>query len=479
MEKNIAILLILPLILSQLCFLNKKHYNFFFWIQILISILCIESAINIGISDKIFSIDLGFIFLKFSCDIYSYFFGILISTVLLLTILYSHSYFKHPQYFENKNKFFFNIFIAIMFAYANCYSANLETLFLFYFLMIIYTAPLLLIKINKSTQKAHKLYLFTHISTSLILFLPIIFILKYYDFSTELSSQNHNDWNNHKNLASFLFLLIIFGISKNCVLPFHNWITRSTTAPTPVSALLHSVAAVKSGSLAVIKIVVYIFSLNFTKSLTDNFSTGGWIFYLCGFTAVYSAYRAWKTTKIKYRFAYSTTSQLSYILSSTFIATKISVMGAVLHIISHSLCKITLFFLAGIFSNIYDIHSTKEAGKMAPHMKFWIICLTFCGASIIGVPYLPGSFGKEFMIDSELKTHHYSALIFLICGSIINIFYIFPIFKSAFFGKKENISLKIHTPFTMKLTIIIAMFLNILFSFYINNLIIFFKAYDI
>lgn len=479
MDKNIILLILTPLILSQLCFLNKKHYDKFFIIQILMSIICVEKSISIPIFDKIFQINLGIILIKFTCDIYSYFFGILISTVLLLTILYSHSYFKHSQYFENKNKFFFNIFIVIMFAYANCYSANLETLFIFYFLMIIYTAPMLLIKINKSTKKAYNIYIFTHIGGSILLFLPIILILKFYNFSTELSSQNHNNWEHHKNLGVIILILLTFGITKNCVLPFHQWITRSTSAPTPVSALLHSVAAVKSGSLAVIKVVVYIFSLDFTKSLTDNFFTGGWIFYLCGFTALYSAYRAYKTTKIKYRFAYSTISQLSYILSSTFIATKISVMGAVLHIISHSLCKITLFFLAGIFSNIYDIHSTKEAGKMAPHMKFWVICLTFCGASIIGVPYLPGSFGKEFMIDSELKTHHYSALIFLICGSIINIFYIFPIFKSAFFGKKENISLKIHTPFTMKLTIIIAMFINILFSFYIDNLILFFKAYDI
>ena len=154
-------------------------------------------------------------------------------------------------------------------------------------------------------------------------------------------------------------------------------------------------------------------------------------------------------------------------------------MGAVLHIISHSLCKITLFFIAGIFSNIYDIHNTRDAAKMAPNMKFLILCLTFCGASIIGIPYLPGSFGKEFMIDSEFKTHHYSAAIFLICGSIINIFYIFPIFKAAFFGKKNSSTKKFHIPIAMRLTILIAMIINILFSYFINNLINFFKAYDI
>lgn len=345
--------------------------------------------------------------------------------------------------------------------------------------MILYTAPIILIKINKSTQKAHKLYIITHVGCSLFLFLPAILILKYYNFATDFTLQNHNNFINHPHLAPLILIMIIFGISQNCILPFHQWITRSTSAPTPVSALLHSVAAVKSGSLAIIKIIVYIFSLDYTKKLTDNFWNCGWIFYLCGITAIYSAYRAYKTTKIKYRFAYSTISQLSYILSSALIATKIAIMGAVLHIISHSLCKITLFFIAGIFSNVYDIHNTKEAAKIAPNIKILIICLTLCGASIIGIPYLPGSFGKEFMINSELKTHHYSAVIFLICGSIINIFYIFPIFKAAFFNKKTLNTSKYKIPFAMKSTIFIAMFINFLFSFFINNLINFFKAYDI
>jgi formate hydrogenlyase subunit 3/multisubunit Na+/H+ antiporter MnhD subunit len=103
MDKNLAILMLLPLILSQLSFMTKKFYNLFFVIQILVSILCLEQTINIPISDKIYPINLGFFELKFNCDIYSYFFGILISVVFILTILYSYSYFKHPNYYQNKN----------------------------------------------------------------------------------------------------------------------------------------------------------------------------------------------------------------------------------------------------------------------------------------------------------------------------------------------------------------------------------------
>ncbi len=224
-----------------------------------------------------------------------------------------------------------------------------------------------------------------------------------------------------------------------------------------------------------IKIITYIFGLEFTRSLTDNFFTGGWIFYLCGFTAIYSAYRAYKTTKIKSRFAYSTISQLSYILSSILIATKLSIMASMLHIISHSLCKIALFFLAGIFSAVYKIHNTKDAAKLAPSIKFWIGCLTFCGASIIGLPFLPGSFGKDYMLISEFKSHHYSALIFLLAGSIINILYIYPIFKAGFFHQKNPQLIQQKIPLTMPLAIIIAIILSIGFSIFISQIVNFFN----
>jgi multicomponent Na+:H+ antiporter subunit D len=134
MLENITILLLLPLILSQFCFLAKKHNSWFFVIQILISIICLESTIALGISPKIFTVDLGFFTLKFMCDIYSYFFGILVSVVWILTILYSHSYVNQEIRGKKITKFFYYISLIIFCTYGNAYSGNLETFFIFYFL---------------------------------------------------------------------------------------------------------------------------------------------------------------------------------------------------------------------------------------------------------------------------------------------------------------------------------------------------------
>ncbi|NDH69159.1 MAG: hypothetical protein EBY22_14925, partial [Gammaproteobacteria bacterium] len=323
------------------------------------------------------------------------------------------------------------------------------------------------------------IYLLTHLTTCALLLLPAIILLQHFTGNVDfVSNKNLFLLENHLVAPSLLFLFV-FGISKNCVLPFHNWITRTTVAPTPVGALLHSVAAVKSGSIAIIKIVVYIFGLSYVRQLTEHFWTGGWIFYLCGITAIYAAFRAWKTTDIKCRFAYSTISQLSYIMSSVMIATPLALMGATLHIVSHSLCKIVLFYIAGIFSSVYSVHSTGDAAKIAPHLKFWILLLALCGASIIGIPFMPGSYGKDDMLLSELQTHHYAAITFLVSGSLINILYIYPIVKAAFFTKNPH-AVKIKTiPTSMKIAILGGVLLAALMSIFISDLTNFFKNYDV
>ena len=488
---NLSLLILLPLGLSTLAFLARRHNKLNFAISLKVIFSCLILSIYLPISSKIYSFELGFLTLKFMCDIYSYIFGILVNIVWMLTVIYSYSYNKICINRRKIIKFHRYLNLTIFAVLANCYCGDLTTLIIFYFLMIIFTAPLIISKPSKSSIKAYLIYLQTHIFTTLIFFLPAILIIKFLKINDEFILNNSSILQEHRSLSAFLLVLFVFGIAKNCILPFHQWITRTTIAPTPISALLHSVAAVKSGSIAMIKIITYTFGLEYTRSLTDNFFTGGWIFYLLGSTAIYCAYRAYKTTKIKSRFAYSTISQLSYILSSILIATKLSLMASMLHIVSHSLCKISLFFIAGIFSAIYQIHSTKEASQIAPSIKFWIGCLTFCGASIIGLPFLPGSFGKDYMLISEFKSHHYSALIFLVAGSIINILYIYPIFKAGFFPKQissnSNSEILQHKiplgkiplgkiPLGMSSAIIISIIISIGFSIFINQIVNFFNA---
>lgn len=476
---NLSLLIILPLVELFSATFAKRYVRLHDALILFLTIIALELAISLPISDKIYVIDFGFITIKFMCDIYSYFFGILVSIVWLLTNLYCCSYTRLNIKRYKIADFFKYLSLSMFAVYGNGYAADLWTLFIFYILLILFTAPLIIQRVSKGTLKALRLYLITQIGSSLLLILPAIILLWHFNGNVDFAFKKNSYLTSHDTFAACLLALFVFGIAKNCVLPFHSWITRAVVAPTPVSALLHSVAAVKSGSVAMIKIVVYIFGLKEIQHLTSSFFTGGWIFYLCGITAIYAAYRALQTTHVKKRFAYSTISQLSYILSSIMIGTPLAIMGATLHIISHSFCKVALFYIAGIFSTVYRTHSTTEATRLAPHLKFWIALLAFCGASIIGLPFLPGSFGKDDMLISEFQAHHYAALIFLVSGSLINICYIYPIVKAAFFGKKvAKISLK-PIPLTMRLAIILAVLISIAMSFFISDLTNFFRQYDV
>ena len=479
MLPSLSLLIMLPLLELLSATLAKKNQKLHKLILFFIIAIGLALSISLPISNEIFTIDFGFFKLKFMSDIYSYFFGILVMTLWLLTCLYSYSYSKFSILRKKLDNFYKFLSLSIFAVLGNGYAADLWTLFFFYILLIFATSPLIIQRVNKASIKVLRIYIFTHIATGILIFLPAIILLQHYFGSVEFSNQQSAALLENTRFAAFLLFLFVMGISKNCILPFHNWITRTTVAPTPISALLHSVAAVKSGSIAMIKITVYIFGFQTIQKLTSEFFTGGWIFYLCGFTAVYAAFRALKTTDVKKRFAYSTISQLSYILSSIMIATPLAIMGAVLHIISHSLCKVVLFYIAGVFSVIYGAKSTSDVARIAPHLKFWILLIAFCGASIIGAPLMPGSFSKDYMLMSEWQTHHYSAMIFLVAGSIINILYIYPIIKAGFFSKKIGTIERKKIPFTMQLAIIIGVILALLMSIFISNITNFFLIYHV
>jgi multicomponent Na+:H+ antiporter subunit D len=476
---SLSLIICLPLVELLTGSFARKYPKIHEGCITVITVFSLYLSITLPISQNIYVIDFGFIKLKFMCDVYAYFFGILVNVVWMLTNLYSYSYATLSLHRHKVNDFFKYLSLSIFAVFGTCYSANLVTMFICYIALTIFTTPLITQNATKESIKARNIYLITHLSTSIILFLPAIFLIYHYTGNVDFVSNTLlQDLANDK-LAGFILMLIVFGISKNCILPFHAWITKATIAPTPVSGLLHSVAAVKSGSIAFIKIVVYIFGLDYVNHLNKSFFTGGWIFYMCGITAVYAAYKAWKTTNVKHRFAYSTISQLSYILTSVMIATPLAVIGAVLHIISHSLCKIVLFYIAGIFSSVYGIYTTRDAAKLAPHIKFWIFCLAFCGASIIGIPLLPGSFGKDYMIISEFQTHHYASFLFLITGSLINVLYIYPIVKASFFTKNPE-PMQIKTiPLTMRIAIILGVVIAISMSIFIHPIIAFFRFYNV
>jgi multicomponent Na+:H+ antiporter subunit D len=263
-----------------------------------------------------------------------------------------------------------------------------------------------------------------------------------------------------------LLAAFIVGISKNSVFPFHTWLPGTSPAPAPVSGLIHTVATVKTGSIALIKIATYIFGIDYIHQLTSHFLSGGWLIYLCGGTAVYTAYRALTTDDLKKRFGFSTVGQLSYIILAILTGTRLGLLAAVLHVVTHGIAKSCLFYVAGFYNSIYQTVSVAKIGPIMPHTRFVAFVIAVCGLSITGFPFLAGYYSKDLMLIEEWSSGYYSSVIFLVVGSLVNVLYIVGPVKSAF-GKKDP-TIETHPiPRSMLITFVISVALIISSNFYI------------
>lgn len=402
--------------------------------------------------------------LCFVLDHYSLLFALLVNMAWAITTVYSYSFTKY--HFKDRNRqFYFFLHLVLAVLLCNGFSANIETLWLFYTLGIPFTWPLITIRHNAEADSAGRTYIKSTLLPAFLLFLPAVAFVHYYLGPTFFDGNVHLASRLPHWQGGLLLAVLVVGISKNCVFPFNGWLPRIMAAPAPVAALIHSVAAVKSGSIAMVKIALYLFGLDYLKQLTDHFFTGGWLIYLCGGTAVYAAWQALQTTNMKMRFSLSTVSQLSYILTAILVATPTSVMGALLHVVSHSFSKMGLFFIAGYYNSVYNTLDTRQVAQIAPYTKPLVFCVALFGLSIIGFPALAGYYSKDMMLLEEIHTHNYGAALFLVVGSLINILYIYPIVLAAY-TNKEGRRGKRFIPKTMVVAIAACVLLIISFNFY-------------
>lgn len=454
--------ILLPIL--SIVFLPIKKTNKILFYILVCSLGLINLSILISNVSEVQKIDLGYNFV-FLVDKYSSFFAIIVNFAWIITTIYSFSFIKY-QFQKKAHKFYSYLSLVLTMVLATGFAGNLFTLFVFYVVSIPFIYPLLTLRETQESYKAGKIYLQSTLLPAFLIFLPAIIIiyqqLGSFDFGDHLAPALIDK----PILSSILLIMLVIGMSKNCVMPFNNWLPKTMLAPAPISALIHSIAAVNTGSIALIKIAVYVYGLDFLHKLTSKFYLAGSLTYICGITALYAAYKAFKVDDLKVRLSYSTVSQLSYIITAILIATPTAILGAILHILTHSVAKITLFFIAGFYNCVYGTTSVTEIRKIAPHTKWLVACFGICGFSIAGFPLFAGYFSKDLMLLEELHSGNYAAALFLLIGSIMNIFYIVPIIKAGFWTKKEVGFEKKPIPVGMKISIAICMLTLALLSFY-------------
>jgi len=355
-------------------------------------------------------------------------FALVASGLWIPTSVYAFGYMRgHHEH--HQTRFFVCFAVAIFAALGIAFAANLLTLFLFYELLTFSTYPLVTHEGTDKAMKAGRVYLGVLVFTSVALLL--FGILWTYQATGTLDFKPGGILAGKVEGVEAVILLglFAFGTGKAALMPFHKWLPNAMVAPTPVSALLHAVAVVKAGVFTVLKVIVYIFGIDF---LADG-GYSVWLCYAAGFTLLSSSIIALKKDNLKARLAYSTISQLSYIVLGAALATQAGVIGGGMHILMHAMGKITLFFCAGaiiVFAHKTEI-STMDG--LARRMPITMTAFFLASLSIIGLPPMGGSWSKWFIAMGAVNAGQALFAGVLMISSLLSIGYLMPVVGRAFF----------------------------------------------
>jgi len=231
-----------------------------------------------------------------------------------------------------------------------------------------------------------------------------------------------------------LFALFMLGSLKAAWMPLHSWLPTAMAAPTPVSALLHAVAVVKAGVFVVVRIVCYIYGIELMGAL----GLGIILVSIAAFTMIVASLIAIAQDNLKKRLAYSTISQLSYILFGVALLNTMGVQGAMLHIPFHGFMKITLFMCAGAIIAVTGKKNISEMAGIGRTMPVTMTAFTVGALGMSGIPPVCGFISKWYLGLGTLEAHSLGLLAVLMISSLLDIVYFFPIIYTAFFGKPEG-----------------------------------------
>ncbi|AUO54560.1 proton-conducting transporter transmembrane domain-containing protein [Ehrlichia canis] len=371
------------------------------------------------------------IYIAFKAEILSMIFSLLASFLWIITTIYSISYMKNNDNNNKKQPLFYSCFaISIGCTMGIAFSANLLTLFIFYELLTISTYPLITYYINDQSKISGRYYIGILLGTSMLLFLPAIIITYNISGTLDFTTNGILPDNISNTLLITLLLLFTYGIGKAALMPIHSWLPQAMVAPTPVSALLHAVAVVKSGVFTIIKILLYIIGLkNLNTFIQEHHNI---LMYISGATIILASLIAIKQTNLKKLLAYSTISQLSYIVIAASLCTEYAIKVSMFQMISHAFAKITLFFTAGAIYTKTGKKYLHELHGIGMSMPITMIAFSIGAIAMIGIPPAPTFYGKFFIISEALQQKNFLVISILILSTVLNTMYFIPIIYNAF-----------------------------------------------
>ena len=435
----ILVALLLPFIGALFIFLTKNNINIRETSTLIISAALIyviyallPDVLN-GIYPELYLFNVtSTLSVHFQIEPLGMLFACIASFLWFINSIYSIGYMRSNQY-KHQTRFYIYFALAIASTIGVAFSANLFTLFIFYEFLTLTTYPLVTHKGSDQAKRAGRIYLGILLTTSICLFLPAI--IWTYQLAGTIHFTLGGVFDGNQESAVIVILLVIFayGIGKAALMPVHHWLPSAMVAPTPVSALLHAVAVVKAGVFSIVKIILYIFS----PALLSDAIDFNILLYLAGITILIASIIALRSDNLKRRLAYSTISQLSYVILATALLVPISIMGAVLHILAHAFGKITLFFAAGSIYTATKKTEVSQLNGIGRMMPWTMLAFAIGSLSMIGVPPTVGFLSKWFILQGALDIQSWFAVSIIVISTLLNAAYFLPVIYIAFFRDSE------------------------------------------
>jgi multicomponent Na+:H+ antiporter subunit D len=372
--------------------------------------------------------------LAFRVDALGLLFALVASGLWIFTSVYSIGYMRRNRE-EKQTRYFAAFAVSLSATMGIAFSGNLLTFILFYEILTLATYPLVVHNENPEAIRAGRQYLAYALVAGLALLAGSAWVYLKTGTLDFHAGGILDGAGMESGVVRAVFLIFMIGVGvKSGIMPLHSWLPAAMVAPTPVSALLHAVAVVKSGVFGLIRVTGYIFG----PEVMTAHGLDILLACLAGATILLGSILALKQTSLKKRLAYSTVAHLSYIALGAALLSPDGLLGGILHISAHALMKITLFFCAGaiyVHTKKTEIPELDGIGKAMP----WTMTAFLIGSmGLAGLPPVNGFLSKWYLLSGSLQSGMIVAFsVFLISG-VLNAAYFFPIVHRAFFREAKG-----------------------------------------
>lgn len=361
------------------------------------------------------------------------FFAGLVSVLWIFAIIYAFEYMKGEEHLN----MFFAFYIAAYGAVLGItMSANLLTMYFFYEVLTLVTLPLVIQPMTKKAIRAGRKYLYLSLGGSAFAFIGLILLLSHTGSLEFIPGGAYDSPLRGVELTAYFLTFLGFGV-KSAIFPLHIWLPSASVAPTPVTALLHAVAVVKSGVFAIIRVTYYCYGVNAVQGTWAQYAA----LILAEITIVYGSSMALKERHFKRRLAYSTVANISYIVFGAMLLTKSGLAAAMMHFLFHSVTKLSAFMAAGAVVKTTGREYIFQLDGLGRKMPVTFGIFTVSALSLTGVPLFCCFFSKWALCSAALETESSVGawgVAALLLSALFTAVYMISVPIRAFFAKGEE-----------------------------------------